>query len=80
MLCRLFFFSLIFVHISFSNCFFGTHFKDGVVGTKSHTDITRIGTSIAFAEYIMNRKGSDSMEDFFKDGKCSIASLLSVYL
>ena len=80
MLCQLFFFGLIFVHIGFSNCFFSTHFHDGNSGTKSHIDITGRGAMWAFAEYIVNSKGSYSMEEFFKDGKCSIASSLSVYL
>ena len=34
----------------------------------------------AFAEYIVNSKGSYSIEEFFKDGKYSKVSSLSVYL
>jgi hypothetical protein len=69
MLYQLFFFGLIFVHIGFSNCFFGTNFHDEDYRTKSHNDITRSGAMRAFAEYIVNSKGSYSMEEFFKDGK-----------
>lgn len=68
MLYQPFFFSLIFVHIGFSNCFFAVHFHmDKDYRTRTHPDITKSGAMWAFDEYIVNSKGSYSMEDFFKD-------------
>ena len=56
-------------------CFFAENKPYGSgTDTKAHTEITYIGCSIAIQKYVIAKKNSTSISDFFKQG------MLNVYI
>ena len=60
-----------FVFLFFDTCnsFFARGGKDGNWRTKSHSDITNVGIFQALEGYIIENKGSSSIDNFFSEGR-----------
>ena len=47
--------------------------------TKTHTDITYIGCYLAIEKYVIAKKNSTSISDFFKQGNFKILKEIDLY-
>lgn len=60
-------------------CFFAENKPYGAgINTKAHTEITYIGCSLAIQKYVIAKKNSTSISDFFKQGMLNVYSRLTI--